>query len=508
MAIPTCLPRRLAAVLVAVLLPAFGVLDASAQANGEHMLPAGRDTQNDYTVDADSIQRDGSTVRFRLAGVSVYPGATDTYAAQVLVDCARHARREMGSEIRHATFVHRNGPDSQMRDVFAGTRQDSEMRLVCRLAGVPVPRVAEASPPPPAPEPAPAVEAPAPAPAALAQGPRAPFATPLPDPIVWTHPPATPFPGAAVERTAEPARPAGRPHAIAPDADVVAAGSGDRMTYAILVDSVRRRGNITSYDVQALPHGAASASWQHYVAECSRRLRAFQPEDTPNGTRLTATPVTAGSREGRELATACALPEGPRQRWFAGFVVTPDGVVVAPHERTAGCISYATGWGARRRTLELIGHEDDVTLLRIADGGPWPVMPAFGLAPALAGMPVTMLGVFGTTPRVSAAVAEGAGSNADDPGWPQVATLRNVAMREGIVWNSSGSAIGLALAQRTPDARATKAFTRMLPASEIRKRLERHGVAWRTAEPGAIDAEAAMRLALSATIALTCERSQ
>jgi hypothetical protein len=298
------------------------------------------------------------------------------------------------------------------------------------------------------------------------------------------------------------------PWTIATEPDIVAVGDDAGQHYDILVDSVRRNGNFAGYDVQAVSGAAVSATRRHYVVDCGHQLRAFQPEDSPQGAKLTATHPRAGSREARELATACAMPEGPRTRWFAGFVVTADGVVVVPHARTTGCAVISAGTGPKRRTLQFIGHEDDVTLLRLPGSGPWPVMPSYAQSPALGRLPVTLLGVSGTEPRVSAAFAEDAGANEQDPGWPQVRTLGSRTLPEGIVWNASGSAIGFALSLQRPSFGKGQAFVRMLPASEVRVRLERHGLAWRATNRQDVDPESAMRLALSATIPLICTRAE
>lgn len=512
MAIPTCPYRHLAAALLSILLPAAVAVDAAAQTASDRLLPAGRDAQNEYWLDPDSLQRDGSTVRFRLSGTGVYRHG-DTYDAQVMVDCAQHTRREMGSVI-HNQYVgeKHNRPDTQMRDVLAGTRQESELRLVCRLAGVPVATVAEAAPAPaPTPVPSPA---PAPAPAttpaaALAPGGETPFAVaPPPLQMFPVRPAAAQPPRPAVAVAPEPASTSQQPWTIATEADIVPVGADAGQHYDILVDSVRRNGNFAGYDVQAVPDGAVSATRRHYVVDCAHLLRAFQPEGSPQGVKLTATHPRAGSREARELATACAMPEGPRTRWFAGFVVTADGVVVAPHARTTGCAVISTGIGPKRRALQFIGHEDDVTLLRLPGSGPWPVMPSYAQSPALGRLPVTLLGVSGTEPRVSAAFAEDAGANERDPGWPQVRTLGSRTLPEGIVWNASGSAIGFALALQRPSFGRGQSFVRMLPASEVRLRLERHGLAWRATNRQDVDPESAMRLALSATVPLICTRAE
>jgi len=299
------------------------------------------------------------------------------------------------------------------------------------------------------------------------------------------------------------------PHLVAAASDLVDAGSDAAGDHAIFIDSVRPRDDaIVDYMLQTVVPGQVYATRQRVVADCKRRLRApVQDEGAPAGTRIPARHAAAGSREERELATACTMPEGPRERWFAGFLVTSDGVVVAPHARTAGCASIAMGAGAGRRTLELIANEEDVVLLRIPGRADWTTMPAAATAAVPPHAAVTLLGVSGTAPRVSAAFAEQAGANSDDPGWPQVRTLKDRAQSEGVVWNESGWAIGLALAFRPPDARGGTALVRLLPASEIRRRLQLHGLAWRPPDAAPVAPDAAMRAALQATVPLICHRA-
>ena len=512
--------RRRAAAVVALLVPLLAVVDAAAQGSADHMLPAGRDSGHDYTVDPGSIQHDGNVVRFHLSGTSSH-GYVDNFEAQVMVDCAHRTRRELGSEIRNQWVgVKHNGPDAQMREVFPGTRQDSELRLVCRLAGVtvaeaPAVAVAVADATAPAPAPAPAATA-TPAHATAT----APVSASTPDLALGSLPPlqtySLPARKPLTPRAAEVAPsgvtlvavPEGRTSLTVPDADAVQVGREAGMNLAILVDSVHRKGSYTSYEEQAAAPGVTTATRRHYVVDCVRQLRAFQPEATAGNAKLWATKVRAGSLESRELTTACTMPEGPRRRWFAGFVVSPDGVVVAPHSRTAGCDSITMGFGAAARTLRLIAHEDDLSMFKIPGGGIWPVMPALPDAPARGHAPVTLMGIYGTAPRVSAAFAEKAGANDNDPGWPQVRTLKDRNLSEGIVWDASGLAIGLALAFDLPGTRGATTWARMLPANDVRRLLQRHSLTWLAASPADGDAETAMRLALSATVPLICNRNQ
>ena len=186
--------------------------------------------------------------------------------------------------------------------------------------------------------------------------------------------------------------------------------------------------------------------------------------------------------------------------------MTTDGVVAAPHVRTYGCASYSTGVGVHRRTLQFIADEEDVTLLKLPPGLAWAVMPAIEATDLRAPLPVTMMGVSGMAPRVSAAWALKAGANRQDSGWPQVYTRSDLAMPEGLVWNTAGAAIGLAIAPQGHDA--NRAYVRMLPTSAIRARLARHGWTWPGADGHPRDAEVAMRLALAATVPIVCERTR
>lgn len=298
------------------------------------------------------------------------------------------------------------------------------------------------------------------------------------------------------------------PHLAAPASDLVDVGTDAGGAHAIFIDSVQRRDTLVDYMLQTIAPGQGNtATRQHLVVDCERRLRGVQAPDTPAGTRVQARRVAASSREDTELTTACAMPEGPRQRWFAGLVVSPDGVVVAPHARTVGCDSIMTIAGAQRRTLELVANEEDIALLKIPGDDRWTAMPASADAQVPAHVAVTLLGVSGTAPRVSAAFVEQAGTSSDDSGWPQVRTLADRAMTEGVVWNDTGEAIGLALAVRPPDVHGRTTLVRMLPASEIRRRLRLHGLTWlKTIGDPATPADA-MRTAIQATVPLICHRN-
>jgi hypothetical protein len=449
MVMSICLSRRLAGVLATGLLSLLSCNLAYAQGAGlpGGMLNAGVQAENDFRVEEVSLARRGDVVRFHLTAVARY--ATTRYDARIEVDCVQRTRRTLSSVSDDGNGKLQDYPEeTNSHGVLPGTRADTELRLVCNH----------------------------PANAAAA----------------WNADTWKPVAGGST-----------RPYRVASADDVVGAGSEHGTEYAILADTVHHVGNVTGFYVQSVTPDATWAGRQHVVVDCQRKLRAIQPDDAGSGS-LTGRHVVANSREARELSLACGLPDGPRKSWFAGVVVSSDGVVVAPHSRTQGCTSISTGTGAQLRTLALIGNEQDIALLRIQGGGPWPVMPASNRSPALGGLPVTLLGVAGVEPRVSAALAELTGANEDDAGWPQVRTLSARSQQEGIVWDGSGSAIGLALSIGVPRDRQGQAFVRMLPASEVRLRLERHQLAWKASSGTGVDAESAMREAIAATIPLHC----
>ena len=118
----------------------------------------------------------------------------------------------------------------------------------------------------------------------------------------------------SLARAAQAASSHAKPRTIAPAAEVADVGMDAHASYAIFIDSVRHRNQVTSYAVQTTPTGLPWATREHYVVDCQRKLRAFEPDDSASGARLNTTHVAANSRESRELAAACAMPDGPRSR--------------------------------------------------------------------------------------------------------------------------------------------------------------------------------------------------
>lgn len=298
------------------------------------------------------------------------------------------------------------------------------------------------------------------------------------------------------------------PRRAAAASDTVDAGTDAAGAHAIFDHSLRGDHPVIDYMLQTIAPGQAFATRQHVLVDCDRKLRTVLQDDASAADpRAPARRVASASREARELAIACALPEGPRSRWFAGVVVTPDGVVLAPRARVAPCDAVVTGYGPARRSLERIATEGDLALLRIRGGGPWQVMPATGKPVAREPEAITVMGLSGVQPRVSAAFAEPTGAEERGRIWPQVRTLEGHALPEGLVWNAAGTAVGVALAFDGSVVRVEQTTVRLLPAEEIRRGLARNRLTWQTAgAAAALDPEQAMRLALASTLPLTCGR--
>jgi hypothetical protein len=283
----------------------------------------------------------------------------------------------------------------------------------------------------------------------------------------------------------------------------VAAGKDGARSFAIAADSVRRHGTTTSYDLMASTAGRPVSEASHLLVDCTSGLRAFVPDAKVGvATRLPAVRVRPGSREAAELATACELPAGPPARLFAGFIVSADGVLVAPHLRTQRCGRVVAWVGGHRRVAAVVAQEDDLTLLRI-DGGPYRSMPAAPIEATGPRVPVTMLGRDGLSPRISAAIAMPAGSDRDDPGWPQVVTLGHLAVPAGPVWNARGGVVGFGVF--VANTQGGHAMVRMIPTETLQQKLRAHAVHWPQGFDAALDAETALRAALAATVPLACE---
>ena len=293
-----------------------------------------------------------------------------------------------------------------------------------------------------------------------------------------------------------------------PDAAVVDVGHDGATSYAIAVDSVRRKGDVTGYDLTSFTRdGTLPAETRRILVDCRRLLRAVAPAQGASApARLSASHVRAGSREGGELAAACALPEGPRSRMFAGFVVAGNGTVIVAHPRMADCPHPVAYVGGRRQAATVVATEGDLVILHV-DGGPYPTLPPAARSVIADRQAATMLGVDGLQPRVSATVLRIAGSNPSDEGWPQVETLSHLAVADGPVWDSRGGVVGFGIYKSADNRR--HAMVRLLPAQVIEEKLAAHGIHWGGGQAAqALEPEAAMRLAVDATLPFACERDR
>ena len=283
----------------------------------------------------------------------------------------------------------------------------------------------------------------------------------------------------------------------------VAAGMEGDLRFAIAADTLRRGGNSVAYDLMVSRADRPTSEQRHILVDCERRVRSIIPADKVGvAGRFPATRVPPGSREALELSAACDMLPGPPDRIFPGLIVSSNGALIAPHLRTQRCPQVVAWVAHHRRTARLVAQEDDITLLQV-DGGPYAPMASARLAAGNARVAVTMLGLDGIAPKVDAALALPAGSNKDDPGWPQVGSLVQYALPAGAVWDGSGAVVGFGVYQVGQDGR--HAMARMLPADVIRQKLALHGVAWHEADGKALGPEEALRAALAATVPLTCE---
>ena len=269
---PRSSPRRAVAapgVVVAALLASLAGLAPAAEDRGTPV-QVGIDARLGYTIDPASVQANGQLVRYHLSGHGL--ANADSYQAEGRRRLRRaHPARAVGRD--HDTCWGRaaSRADPRMHDVPRGSRLDTELRQACRLAtGAGHATLSPAA-------------------AALAAS----------VPVFVTHSPT----GDNVELGIRPARlPPGKPHAAAAAADLQAAGTLDRVDYAIVVDSVRREGKVTSYDLQQVVPGFAFTTRQHVVVDCERGCARSRPR----------TPAPAPSSRPRAWAAAAGPTENSR----------------------------------------------------------------------------------------------------------------------------------------------------------------------------------------------------
>lgn len=103
-------------------------------ANGRYRY-VGSIGRDQYVVDVESIRRDGDIVRYRLQSSNSDAASSVVYEGLIGVDCQKRTRMEF----EHAVSLNR-GPVRRSalvpdpKTVFAGTRQELELNVVCELA--------------------------------------------------------------------------------------------------------------------------------------------------------------------------------------------------------------------------------------------------------------------------------------------------------------------------------------------------------------------------------------
>jgi hypothetical protein len=289
----------------------------------------------------------------------------------------------------------------------------------------------------------------------------------------------------------------------APAPHHVAAGREGALRFFIVAESVRRGGAAVTYELVSSRADGLPGERRQVLADCERRVRAVLPrgQSDVDGT-FPAFKVRAGSREAAELGTACDLLPWPLEQAFPGLIVSSDGVLIAPHRRTARCARVLASVAGHLRTARILAQENDLTLLQV-DGGPFSPMAAAPIRTRESSYPVTMLGRDGISPHVGAAAVLATGASREDPGWPQVLTMRRVDAQAGPVWDASGSVVGFGVFRTGLDSR--HAMVRMIPAETVQQALQAHGVHWERGSGAPLDPETALRAALAGTVPLVCE---
>ncbi len=238
------------------------------------------------------------------------------------------------------------------------------------------------------------------------------------------------------------------------------------------------------------------------AAVCPRQVLADAPPALPAAGALAATgrerapPGTAGEQP------AARGPRARKPRLATAVIVSSNGFALAPHDWTWGCTHMTARVGGRTLRVERVADEADVTILKIA-GGPFVPVPMRD-GDAAPGAPLTILGMQDGQVHVAAGNLLAAGANRDDPGWQQVATLREAVVPEGAAWDEDGAVVGFTVS--TSSWMTDTRLLRLLPAAVLRRALQAHAAYWddtRAAPaPGAAEA---MRRNLAATAALACE---
>ena len=186
-----------------------------------------------------------------------------------------------------------------------------------------------------------------------------------------------------------------------------------------------------------------------------------------------------------------------------GFIVSTDGVVLAPHLLISRCSRIEAELPQGRAAAGVVATEGDVVILRIG-GGPYVPLPPSPLA-SRQSQPVTMLGSNPARWRVAAGDLLPPGSNRDDAGWPQVRTLPQVGVASGPVWAQDGGIVGIAIAIAGAGVSVDRGLLRLIPAGTLQQMLASHGIGWNLPlNAPRLDTDAAMRRALGATVRLAC----
>jgi len=191
----------------------------------------------------------------------------------------------------------------------------------------------------------------------------------------------------------------------------------------------------------------------------------------------------------------------PRGAGAVGFLVSSDGILLAPHLLVSGCRAVDAVVRGSHQRADVVVTDGDVAILRVV-GGPFTALPPSPRA-SRASQPVTLLGADAARWRVAAGDLLPAGANRDDAGWPQMRFAPGLVVASGPVWAADGGVVGIGIAGAAGPAYG--GLLRVIPAGTLQRMLQGHGIAWNPplGQPP-LDADAAMRRALAAAVPLSC----
>lgn len=183
-----------------------------------------------------------------------------------------------------------------------------------------------------------------------------------------------------------------------------------------------------------------------------------------------------------------------------GIVVTPDGVVLAP-ARFSGCEHIDATLAGKTMHARMVAEEAALGLLvlRLPGHSFAPVAPR--ATPAGDGDAVTLVGETGT--QLGAAAGNLVLAPAPhDPASIQAALHPSSTMTDGMVLDTAGAVVGLAV--RQADGAGSRRRLVVVPVLALQAALEHRGWRWAGETPVPPDLRTTMQHAVAATVRLAC----